>query len=318
MVNLEFIAKSEGIATFSVSGELYNEKGERIDFNGDSIDINIGTMQEENNTQELIAEIQNNSDSLNLGILRTNHEGIIPDFNQDILEYYLVVDETVDNIDITAIPESEKAEVIITGNKKLKMGLNTIEITVSLNGNSKTYKINVTKTSNEADTNTNLETLAIEYYTLEPEYNTNITNYHVEISNTENSLNILAIPEDEEAKVKIIGNDNLKYGKDNVIVTVTAKDGITTKKYNIEVYKRNEEEEIKYQEDVNKKIEEANNLLAKKNIEVTSIEGNIEKVEDNSNNNNNKILIIVILTIVVIAVGVVIIIVRKKKNNIIG
>ena len=194
------------------------------------------------------------------------------------------------------------------------MGLNIIKITVTLNGDSKTYKINVTKTSNEADTNTNLETLAVEYYTLEPEYYTNITNYHIEISNTENSINILAIPEDEEAKVKITGNDNLKYGKNNVIVTVTAKDGITIKEYNIEVYKRNEEEEKKYQEDLNQKIEEANNLLAKKNIEVTSIEGNIEKVEDNSNNNNNKILIIVILTIVVIAVGVVIIIVRKKKK----
>ena len=314
MLNLEFIGKSEGTATFSVSGEVYNENGERIDFNGDSIDINIGTKQEENNIQELIAEIQNDSDSLNLGILRTNHEGIIPGFNQYISEYYLVVDETVDNIDITAIPESKKAEVSITGNRKLKIGLNIIKITVTLNGDSKTYKINVTKTSNEADTNTNLETLAVEYYTLEPEYYTNITNYHIEISNTENSINILAIPKDEEAKVKITGNDNLKYGKNNVIVTVTAKDGITIKKYNIEVYKRNEEEEIKYQEDVKKKIEEANNLLAEKNIEVTSTESNIEKVEDSSNNNNNKVLIIVVLTIAIIAVGVVIIIVRKKKK----
>lgn len=311
IVNLEFITKSEGTATFSVSGEVYNENGEKIDFNGDSIDINIGSVQGENNTQELIEEIQNDSNSLNLGILRTNHEGITPDFSQDILEYYLVVDETVDNIDITAIPESKKAEVAIEGNKKLKMGLNTIEITVSLNGNSKTYKINVTKTRNEADANTNLETLAIEYYTLEPEYYSNITDYHIEISSTENSVNILAIPEDEDAKVKITGNDNLKYGKNNVIVNVTAKNGITTKKYNIEVYKRNEEEEIKYQEDVKKKIEEANNLLAEKNIEVTSVEGNIEKVESSSN--NNKILIIVILTIAVIAVGVVVIIVRKRK-----
>ena len=42
ILNLEFIAKSEGIATFSAIGELYNENGEKIDFNGDSIDINIG------------------------------------------------------------------------------------------------------------------------------------------------------------------------------------------------------------------------------------------------------------------------------------
>ena len=52
--------------------------------------------QEENssqkNTQEdadLLAEVQNDDSSLNLGIMRTNQEGITPNFNAEILEYYL-------------------------------------------------------------------------------------------------------------------------------------------------------------------------------------------------------------------------------------
>lgn len=319
ILNLEFIAKSEGIATFSAIGELYNENGEKIDFNGDSIDINIGNTTKnlkDNSNQDLIAEVQKDDNSLNLGILRTNHEGISPDFNEDILEYYLIVDETVDSLDITAIPESKRAEVIITGNKKLKIGLNIIKITVSINGDSKIYTINVTKTSNEANANANLQTLDVEYYTLDPEYDSNITNYYVEVSNTESSINVLAIPEDEMAKVRISGNANLKYGKNNIIVTVTAKNGITVKKYNIEVYRRNKEEEKKYQEEVKKKVEEANDLLKEKKIEVTSTESIVDKTQqDFINSNNNKILIIVILTIAIIVVGIVIIIFRKRKNN---
>ncbi len=314
ILNLEFTAKNEGIATFAITGEIYNENGEEISFNGDSIDIEIGDTIQEDELQELTEEVQNNENSLNLGILRTNYESIVPDFSENIFEYYLVVDETVNNIDITAIPESKKAEVVISGNKNLKMGLNIIKITVSLNGDSKTYTINVTKTRNEAAANTNLETLAVEYYELGPEYSGNITNYHVEIPNTESTINILAIPEDENAKVKISGNNNLQYGTNTVIVEVTARDGITVKRYNIEVYKRNEEEEAKYQEEVKKKVEEANNLLAEKNIETTSVDS-LENREGASNN-NDRITIIVVLTLAVIVIGIVIIIVRKKKNNI--
>lgn len=314
ILNLEFTAKNEGIATFAITGEIYNENGEEISFNGDSIDIEIGDTIQEDELQELTEEVQKDENSLNLGILRTNYESIVPDFSENIFEYYLVVDEAVNNIDITAIPESKKAEVVISGNKNLKMGLNIIKITVSLNGDSKTYTINVTKTRNEAAANTNLETLAVEYYELEPEYSGNITNYHIEIPNTESTINILAIPEDKNAKVKISGNDNLQYGINSVTVEVTAKDGITVKRYNIEVYKRNKEEEAKYQEEVKKKVEEANNLLAEKNIETTSM-NSLENREETSNN-NGRITIIVVLTLAVIAIGIVIIIIRKKKNNI--
>ena len=70
----------------------------------------------------------------------------------------------------------------------------------------------------------------------------------------------------------------------------------------------------KYQEEVKKKVEEANNLLAEKNIETTSVDS-LENREGASNN-NDRITIIVVLTLAVIAIGIVIIIVRKKKNNI--
>lgn len=323
MIELEFMPKQYGIATFSVAGEFYSETGEPLKLQGNSLDVVIGdvTLLSENSSQadtkeedaDLLAEVQNDDSSLNLGIMRTNHEGITPEFNAEILEYYLVVDETVNDLDITAIPVSKKAEVIISGNKNLKSGLNIVKITVSLNGNSKTYTIHVTKTSDVNDANTNLETLAIENYTLEPEFQNSITNYHVEVANTENLANILAIAEDSSAKVKIEGNNELKYGSNNVVVTVTARDGITEKKYNIDVYKRNDEEESAYKEEAKENNEEVNRLLEEKSIET---EENKENQEDNNEvKDKSKVILIVVIILAIIVIGVALIIVRKKKKK---
>lgn len=332
MIELEFMPKQDGIATFSVAGEFYSETGEQLKLQGNSLDVVIGDVtlmaennsmietQEENssqkNTQEdadLLAEVQNDDSSLNLGIMRTNQEGITPNFNAEILEYYLVVDETVNNLDITAIPVSKKAEIVIVGNKNLKSGINKVKITVSLNGNSKTYTINVTKTDNPNKANANLETLAIQNYTLEPEFQNNITNYYAEVANTETLVNILAIAEDSSANVKIEGNNDLKYGSNNVVVTVTARDGITDKKYNIEIYKRNDEEENVYKEEIKENNEEVNMLLEEKSIETAENKEN--QAEDNEVNGKSKVIVIVVIIVAIIVIGVVIIAVRKYTRS---
>lgn len=332
MLELEFVPKQEGIATFSVTGEFYSETGKQLKLQGNSLDVVIGDVtlmaennsmietQEENssqkNTQEdadLLAEVQNDDSSLNLGIMRTNQEGITPNFNAEILEYYLVVDETVNNLDITAIPVSKKAEIVIVGNKNLKSGINKVKITVGLNGNSKTYTINVTKTDNPNKANANLETLAIQNYTLEPEFQNSITNYYAEVANTETLVNILAIAEDSSANVKIEGNNDLKYGSNNVVVTVTARDGITEKKYNIEIYKRNDEEENVYKEEIKENNEEVNMLLEEKSIETAENKEN--QAEDNEVNGKSKVIVIVVIIVAIIVIGVVIIAVRKYTRS---
>lgn len=332
MLELEFVPKQEGIATFSVTGEFYSETGKQLKLQGNSLDVVIGDVtlmaennsmietQEENssqkNTQEdadLLAEVQNDDSSLNLGIMRTNQEGITPNFNAEILEYYLVVDETVNNLDITAIPVSKKAEIVIVGNKNLKSGINKVKITVSLNGNSKTYTINVTKTDNPNKANANLETLAIQNYTLEPEFQNSITNYYAEVANTETLVNILAIAEDSSANVKIEGNNDLKYGSNNVVVTVIARDGITDKKYNIEIYKRNDEEENVYKEEIKENNEEVNMLLEEKSIETAESKEN--QAEDNEVNGKSKVIVIVVIIVAIIVIGVVRIAVRKYTRS---
>ena len=279
LAQIDFKSKRDGVAAFSVIGEFFNEKGEEIQVNSDSVDVKVG---EESITQmSEIVSVDDSKNNAKLDIMRLGIEGITPDFSPDVNEYYLIVDENVKDIDVTAIPQNAEANVKITGNKNLKNGLNKIEIDVTSEDKSEKnkYTINVTKTSNEQNANADLETLAIENYVLTPEFDTNETNYTVNVSNNTNNLNILAIASDMNAKVNVTGNTNLKYGNNKVVITVTAENGITLKKYNINAYKRNDNEQADYEKERQETIEQANAVLEQMSTE--DLHGNDEEIETN-------------------------------------
>lgn len=279
LAQIDFKSKRDGVAAFSVIGEFFNEKGEEIQVNSDSVDVKVG---EESITQmSEIVSVDDSKNNAKLDIMRLGIEGISPDFSPDVNEYYLIVDENVKDIDVTAIPQNAEANVKITGNKNLKNGLNKIEIDVTSEDKSEKnkYTINVTKTSNEQNANADLETLAIENYVLTPEFDTNETNYTVNVSNNTNNLNILAIASDMNAKVNVTGNTNLKYGNNKVVITVTAENGITLKKYNINAYKRNDNEQADYEKERQETIEQANAVLEQMSTE--DLHGNDEEIETN-------------------------------------
>ena len=85
--------------------------------------------------------------------------------------------------------------------------------------------------------NTNLETLAIENVLLYPAFDNSITSYTAEISGEITKLNMLAIPENEEATAIIEGNEDLKEGDNLITVKVLSKDKTTEKVYEINVIK---------------------------------------------------------------------------------
>ena len=320
LLEIKFKAKENGVASFAIIGEFYNENGDAIDVNYNNLSINIGDEQIE--VQSEIEENENVSDDdANLEIMRLGLEGISPDFDSNVQEYYLVVDEDVEDINVTAVPRNREAEVKISGNKNLKMGKNTIEIEVTSKDktNVKKYVINLTRTNNIKKANADLETIAIENYELNPEFSNNITNYKIEVSNDTNNLNVLAIPINMKANVKIEGKDDLKVGNNKVIVTVTAEDNITIKKYNIEVYKRNDSEEAIYVENEQKKVEEANTIMEKvstdnlvnPDTEITEAKNGEEQIENNEN--FDKIFMITGTVLSLIVLGIVIIRIKKEK-----
>ncbi len=317
LLNLSFKSKEDGISNFSLEGEFYNEKQDLVSPIIKTEEITIGKVQEELEEDENSNLVQSNDkENANLAALRLNIEGITPDFDKNLQEYYITVDNSVNNIDITAIAENRNSKINITGNKNLKEGNNTIIIKVISENNNKTkeYKIYVAKTNNKEAANTNLETLAIENSTLSPEFISSITNYSANVSNTTQNLNILAIPENQNANVKIEGNKNLKEGNNNVTITVYAEDNRILKKYEINVYKKNEKEE-KEEVDLNSNTEENTEVQT-----VATIIDNSKEIKEVEKENfkkvtKNGLIILSGSVLVLVVIGIVVIRIKKKGGK---
>ena len=66
----------------------------------------------------------------NLQVLRLDKEGMVPNFESGIYQYYLTVPTTIEKIEVLAIAENPNATVQITGNENLKEGFNIIKVQV--------------------------------------------------------------------------------------------------------------------------------------------------------------------------------------------
>ena len=184
------------------------------------------------------------------------------------------------------------------------LGLQQIEQGVQL--------FNIEEDNVEAS-NTNLETLAIENVLLYPVFDNNITNYDTEVSKDVEKLNILAIPENENAKTEIIGNNNLKEGKNLIKVIITAQDGITKKEININVYKRNSKEEDNYLEKQRQNKQKLENTYETQKVVAQNTQSNrIDKQESKEKRNT---LIIICIFIIFIITGIIIGIKISKTNR---
>lgn len=302
-----FRAKENGIANFTIEGEFFSQKGQLIKSDYQIAQIQIG--KEEKAITKTNQEQGTNQEKTNnkLQTLRIDQEGLIPNFEPEEENYFLTTQ--ADKIDILAIPQNPEATVEITGNS-LKEGLNTISIKVTSQDNtqSKTYKIEVTKTKDLEAANTNLEILAIENNLLNPVYDNNIISYNTEISNSTTNLNILAIPENEKATVKITGTNNIKEGNNSIIIDITAANGITKKQIKINAYKRNTQEEEIYQEKqshAQEKLEEG--------YKIQKLSTTPKETDQTKQKENLQLIILSILLLLTIAATLII---KKKKIKI--
>ena len=289
VAKFKFRAKEDGMATFNIEGEFYNEAREVLQTKFKDIQIQIGeNVVEQYEIKENTQNEQNidvRKDNAMLEVLRLDKEGIIPNFDKNIYDYYLTVNNDVDYIDILAISENSNSNIEIIGNNNLKEGLNVITIKVISEDKtqSREYKIQVTKTNNIELANTNLENLAIEGILLNPPFDTNITHYKIYVP----------IPQNENANVEISGKDNLKEGINIINVIVTAQNGFSERIYEINCYKRNEKEEKDFQK------EEKENMEQLEKIYETQQVSNTNEIEEQY---IFKVIIATILSICVITV----------------
>lgn len=207
---------------------------------------NSSTTNKGKSTKKISTTTEEKSNDANLKDLEIDIEGMTPEFNKDVSEYYLTVDLTVEQIKVTATPADEKAKVTIAGNKILKEGQNTITITIKAeDGTRKKYYIYVTKVNDIDKANAELKSLKIENYDLSPKFKSNIYSYNLNIADNIESLEVVTEAEKEKAKIEIEGNTNLKEGENIIKIKVTAEDGQTTRIYKINTYISSEKIEIK-------------------------------------------------------------------------
>ena len=301
IAKLKFKAKEDGLATFSVEGEFYNNFGQTIKTEFEEMQVQIGKEKDVFENQENEGGTNTDKDNAKLQTLRLGIEGITPEFEKEVYEYYLTVTNDVKDIDVLAISQNSNAIIEITGNKNLKEGLNTIKIDVTSENKKqkKSYVIHVTKTKNIELANTNLEILAIENTFLNPPFDINETKYNAEVSFDTEKLNILAIPENEKATLQISGAENLKEGNNTIEILVTAPNGISKKKYEIKVYRRNKEEQIKYEQTSKKEVEKV-----KAAYEIANMlnEEKVDEEEKNDVKSNNNIVVIMLVVTLVVAI----------------
>lgn len=285
LVEFKFKAKENGLSTFNISGEFYNSSGQQIEADFKETQVQIG---KEDTTLELQSEEEKGSNTEKnnsyLQSLRLDIEGISPEFDKNIHEYYITVPTKVKDLEVLAISENPKATINIAGNERLKNGSNTIKIEVISEDKStnKVYNIYVTRTNDFEAANANLEILAIENTLLTPAFNINETNYNAEVGKNVEDLNVFAVPENENAKIEVSGGSNLQEGDNTVIITVTAENEYTVKEYKINVHKRNEKEQIEYQqeqEEQKEKLEDAYEI-EKLSVDEEKVNGAEERKED--------------------------------------
>lgn len=312
IAKLKFRAKDNGIVTFTVQGEFYNKENQLI--NADIEDKKIRIGEEENFLQQSDESgTSTQSSNANLQVLRLNHEGITPKFDKNTYDYYITISNDIKDLEVLTVTENPNATVKITGNKALREGLNTIKIEVTSEDKTqnKLYSIQVTKTKNLELANTDLEILAIENVLLNPPFDNLETHYKAEVSNETENIKVLAIPENEHAIVEINGNENLKKGNNLVTIIVIAENNFTKKKYQVEVYRRNKEEENVYQEEQKDNLNKLENAYEIEQLSKNS-EESTTNIEENS---NKKMLIPASIFFIVLSFICIFLYINNKKNK---
>ena len=309
LVKYTFKAKDIGNEYIAIQGEFYDADGNEIQTYTDGIEM-ISNEETQTEMIEVSEESQVTSDNSKLQILRLNHEGMSPAFSPDITEYYFLT-EDLTSLEITAIPANANAEVTVTGNTNFKEGLNTIKIMVTSPDKSRKteYVIYVTKTNDLEKANANLETLAIENVTLEPEFTNDRYQYQATVSNTTENLNILAIPEKQNASVEVTGGENLQIGNNEINIKVVAENGYTAKQFRVNVYRRSEEEQRMADEEQQVNLQKLNAILEEQNEE--------EEQSQNENNmlENVKENIWFIVIYIIFAIIIIILVIFRIRNG---
>ena len=165
------------------------------------------------------------STNADLNSLSASGINLTPAFNKDITSYTATTDNS--STTINAVKVDENSTVSNTGYKNLNYGVNTFDIVVTAQaGNTKTYKISITRNDNRSKDNT-LKSLNVSNTSIG--FNPNKTEYNITLSSNVSMFELSAVANDSKSKINYLPSNKiaLDYGKSATItINVTAENGL--------------------------------------------------------------------------------------------
>ncbi len=162
-----------------------------------------------------------------------NTHNLSPNFDKSITDYTLTVDNSIEEVNISATPKNNNSNVTGNGTTILKVGENKITITVTDSTSSKTSNYNIIITRKPSN-NTNLSSLLLsansQNISINPKFDKDIYEYSAEVESSVGKININATTENTGATILgKISNVELNKGKNKIFITVVAEDRISYK-----------------------------------------------------------------------------------------
>ena len=189
-------------------------------------------------------EAKNASDATlkNLGINPKEYD--FSGFKKDQTEYSAEVPNEIKTVEIYAEATDSKAQITGTGEIELNEGANEAKVeVVAQDGTKKTYTITITRKASEVATTSlentkfGLSDLTIAGQTISPAFKNDVYSYTVGVKEDLASLDIKTTATDSDAKIEIVGNENLQQGENTITIIVKNEKTNQTATYQITVNK---------------------------------------------------------------------------------
>lgn len=219
-----------------------------------------------------------------LSSLKIEEYELLPEFNKNTLEYYVVIPKSCKELKIDAVAEVDEAVVKVTGNTNFTKQENKINIRVTaIDGTSRLYTITATK---EPDVILQLDSLEIEGIDLNPVFNKDVYYYTASLEDTElRSLKVDAIADNSDAYVEILGADNIVDGDNLISIIVSTKNETTIYQVDVDI-----------------------DFLGEKEKEIDNVITRLRKII------NYVIIGVIIFVILIILIIMISIIIKKSKK----
>ncbi len=187
----------------------------------------------------------NLSNLLITGYNLLDHNNEIIDFNSTTYDYYVNVPYDKKEIEIISTIQDDDF-YIVTGNKELVVGDNIIYIRVVSKYNDMQYTeytIHAYREYKESNRINIFDFSIQEIDGFNKMFEEEIFEYNIDVNSNISSLNMdinfEKNDDEKEPSIEMIGGENLKFGNNEVIIIITSSDGTITKKYKINVTRRN-------------------------------------------------------------------------------